>query len=110
MGNKVAIANGGGGMAERDPAPVTTAIRARLAASLSPIRIGLIDDSARHAGHAGARPEGQSHFRVTVVAAAFAGLTRLERQRLVYRALGELMVSDIHALSVRALTPEEAAA
>ena len=96
-------------MAETHATPVATTIRRRLIAALSPTRLELIDQSANHVGHAGARPEGESHFQVTLVAAAFAGLSRLERQRLVYQALGELMTSDIHALSVRALTPEEAA-
>lgn len=88
---------------------VAEAIRRRLTAALAPARLDLVDDSARHAGHAGARPEGQSHFRVTIVAAAFAGISRLERQRMVFAALGELMATEIHALSITALTPAEAA-
>lgn len=88
---------------------VAEAIRRRLTAALAPARLDLVDDSARHAGHAGARPEGQSHFRVTIVAAAFAGSSRLERQRMVFAALGELMATEIHALSITALTPAEAA-
>ena len=69
--------------------------------------VELIDDSHLHAGHAGAR-EGKGHFRVRVVSADFAGLRTLQRHQLVYRSLGELMHTDIHALSITALTPDEA--
>jgi BolA family transcriptional regulator, general stress-responsive regulator len=86
---------------------VTPAIRERLTTALAPTRLELVDDSARHAGHAGARPEGESHFRLTIVAAAFAGKGRIERQRMVFAALGDLMQTDIHALSITALTPAE---
>lgn len=82
-------------------------IQQRLAA-LAPVRSELIDDSARHAGHPGARGGG-GHYRLLIVSPAFAGQGRLARQRMVYDALGDLMQSAIHALSVRALTPEEAA-
>ena len=88
---------------------VATAIRARLTEALAPERLEIEDESARHAGHAGARPEGESHFRLVVVAAAFEGKGRVERQRLVFSALDDLMRTDIHALSIRALTPAEAA-
>lgn len=87
---------------------VANVIRQRLARQLAPAGLELIDDSARHAGHAGARPEGESHFRVTIVAEVFAGVNRVERQRMVYAALGDLMQTDIHALSITALTPAEA--
>jgi BolA protein len=89
---------------------ITHAIRYRLTAALAPVSLDLVDDSARHAGHAGARPEGESHFRLTIVATAFAGKSRIERHRLVFDALGGLMKSDIHALAITALTPAEAAA
>jgi len=89
---------------------IAAAIRHRLTAALAPISLDLVDESARHAGHAGARPEGESHFRLTIVAAAFAGQSRIERHRLVFEALGRLMESDIHALAITALTPAEAAA
>jgi BolA protein len=92
------------------PTPVADAIRQRLTAALAPSALELIDESARHAGHAGARPQGESHFRLAVVAAAFAGKSRLERQRMVFTALGGLMQTDIHALAITALTPDEAAA
>jgi BolA family transcriptional regulator, general stress-responsive regulator len=88
--------------------PVADAIRARLAAALTPCLLELVDDSARHAGHAGARPEGESHFRLTIVALAFAGRSRLERHRLVFAALGDLLQTDVHALAITALTPSEA--
>lgn len=85
-------------------------IRSRLEAALSPVEIELVDESHLHAGHAGARPEGESHFRVRVVSAAFARESRIARQRRVFAALGDLMQTDIHALSITALTPEEAEA
>jgi len=82
-----------------------TRIEARLRAGLAPTRLEIVDESSKHAGHPGARSGG--HFAVTVVSARFAGLNPLERHRLVYDTLGELMRTDIHALNVRALTPEE---
>jgi BolA family transcriptional regulator, general stress-responsive regulator len=90
------------------PMRITQAIRARLTAALAPTRLDLVDDSARHAGHAGARPEGESHFRVTIVADAFRERSRIDRQRMVFAALGDLMRRDIHALAITALTPAEA--
>lgn len=87
---------------------VTDAIHERLTRFLAPIRLDLVDESARHAGHAGARPEGESHFRLTIVSDAFAGQGRIARQRMIYEALGDLMRSDVHALAITALTPEEA--
>jgi BolA family transcriptional regulator, general stress-responsive regulator len=89
---------------------VAQAIRDRLTTALAPSRLELADESARHAGHAGARPEGESHFRLTIAASAFTGKSRIERQRMVFTALGDLMQSDIHALSITALTPAEDAA
>jgi BolA family transcriptional regulator, general stress-responsive regulator len=70
-------------------------------------QVELIDDSHLHAGHAGAK-DGRGHFRVRVVSAEFDGLRTLQRHQLVYRSLGELMQTDIHALSITALTPDEA--
>jgi len=89
---------------------VVERIRVKLTATLSPTHVELVDESALHAGHAGARPEGESHFRLIVVSDRFIGHGRLERQRMIYQALDELMQSDIHALSIKALTPDEAAA
>lgn len=95
------------------PTPQTSAkrmerIREQLERALHTQRVELIDDSHLHAGHAGAR-EGKGHFRVTVVSNAFEGLRPLQRHQLVYRALAELMDTDIHALSITALTHDEAA-
>jgi BolA family transcriptional regulator, general stress-responsive regulator len=85
---------------------VANEIRRRLG-PLRPTRLELIDESARHAGHAGARPQGGSHFRLLIVADAFSGRGRVERQRMVYAALGDLMRTDVHALSITALAPAE---
>ena len=82
-------------------------IREQLQQALATDRIELIDDSHLHAGHAGAR-EGKGHFRVRIVSPRFMGLRTLQRHQLVYRSLEDLMQSDIHALSIVALTPEEA--
>lgn len=82
-------------------------IRAALEAGLAPLTLEVIDDSHLHAGHAGAR-DGRGHYRVDVVAEAFAGLAPLARHRRVYAALGAMMTSDIHALSIKARTPREA--
>lgn len=81
-------------------------IRERLAARLAPASLELIDESHLHAGHAGAR-SGKGHFRVRIVSDAFAGRATLQRHRMVYDALGELMTQEIHALSIEALTPTE---
>jgi BolA protein len=83
-------------------------IRRQLQEALATERVELIDDSHLHAGHAGAR-EGKGHFRVRIVSPRFAGLRTMQRHQLVYRSLQELMQTDIHALSIVALTPEEAA-
>ena len=82
-------------------------IRCELERALTPQALELIDDSHLHAGHAGAR-DGRGHFRVRIVSEQFAGLRMLERHQLVYRSLGALMQTDIHALSIVAQTPEEA--
>lgn len=92
------------------PTPVADAIRQRLTAALAPSELDLADESALHAGHAGARPEGESHFRLVIVSARFAGKNRLERQRMVFAALGDLMQTEIHALTITALAPGEARA
>ena len=82
-------------------------IEERLRTALQPLRLEILDESAKHAGHAGAR-EGGGHFDVTIVAAQFTGQGLLQRHRLVYDALGEAMRKDIHALSIHAFSPEEA--
>ena len=83
-------------------------IREKLTSALNPIKLEIVDESNRHAGHAGARPGGETHFRVEVVAAIFQGKSRLERQRLVYAALEEEMSQQIHALSLVTRAPGEA--
>ena len=90
--------------------PVAQSIDRKLNAALSPERLDIVDDSHRHAGHAGHDGRGESHFNVTVVSDAFAGKSRLERQRLVYGVLAEEMAGRVHALALITLTPEEAAA
>lgn len=86
-------------------------VRDRLEATLrrvfQPERLEITDFSAAHAGHEGARPGGQTHFRVEIVAAAFAGQSRLARQRLVMDAATDLLRHEIHALTVRAVAPGE---
>ena len=82
-----------------------TLIRQKLEQSLAPLSLEVRDDSAKHAGHAGAR--GGGHYSVHIVSPAFAGRDRLARHRLVYTALGELMQHEIHALSITALAPDE---
>lgn len=84
------------------------AIRAAIEAALAPVSLEIEDESHRHAGHAGAA-DGRGHFRVDVVSEAFAGLGPIARHRAIYAAVGELMTTDIHALSIRARTPSEAA-
>ena len=89
-------------------APVAGAIRDKLQAAFQPHRLEVIDDSARHAGHAGAREGGESHFNVVIEAAAFEGRSRVERQRRVNQALKEERAGPVHALSSKALAPGEA--
>ena len=81
-------------------------IRALLVEALDPAAIEVVDDSHKHVGHAGARG-GQGHFSVDIVSAVFAGKLPLARHRLVYAALGDMLQTDIHALAIRARTPEE---
>ncbi|MBV9828638.1 MAG: BolA family transcriptional regulator [Alphaproteobacteria bacterium] len=82
-------------------------MRAKLSEKLAPTRIDIVDDSHRHAGHSGARPEGETHFTVTVVSEVFAGMTRVARQRVVYRILADELAGRVHALSLSTLTPAE---
>lgn len=86
---------------------VADVIRDKLTEAFAPERLEVADVSDRHAGHAGARAGGQSHFDVVVVAAAFAGLGRVERQRRVNAALRAELAGPVHALSVKALAPGE---
>ena len=86
---------------------VADEIRQRLQADLSPSRLEITDDSDRHHGHAGAREGGESHFTVVVESAAFSGLGRLARQRLVNQSLRDALAGPVHALSIQAFAPGE---
>ena len=83
-------------------------MRAKLEAALSPSLLVIDDDSAKHAGHSGAREGGETHFSIRIVSASFAGLNRVQRQRKVYAAVAEELAERVHALSLVTLTPEEA--
>ena len=87
--------------------PVATEMLSRLNSALSPTAIELIDDSEQHRGHGGYNPAGESHFSLRIESAAFEGKTRVQRQRMIYAALGELMDARVHALSIRASAPGE---
>ena len=87
--------------------PIATEMLARLNSALSPTRIELTDDSEQHRGHGGYNPAGESHFSLLIESPAFAGKNRVQRQRLVYAALGDLMHERVHALSIRATAPGE---
>jgi BolA family transcriptional regulator, general stress-responsive regulator len=87
--------------------PVATEMLARLNSALSPMQIELSDDSEQHRGHGGYNPAGESHFSLRIESAAFAGKNRVQRQRMVYAALGDLMRERVHALSIRASAPGE---
>jgi BolA protein len=86
---------------------VQARIRRKLESALAPEKLDVIDESHRHAGHAGARPEGETHFRVEIVSAAFDGKSRVERQRLVYEILAEELKDRVHALALTTRTPGE---
>lgn len=87
--------------------PVASEMRKRLEAALAPSRIELRDDSEKHRGHGGYNPAGESHFFLSVESEAFAGLGRVQRQRLVYKALGDLMHERVHALAMETRAPGE---
>jgi len=94
--------------------PIATIIREKLTIGLAPERLEIEDDSARHAGHhheggMDARPGGESHFNLIVISAAFEGQGRLQRQRAINALLASELAGPVHALSIRALTPQEAA-
>jgi BolA protein len=86
---------------------VADRIRTKLTAGLKPLRMEITDDSHKHAGHAGAREEGESHFTVEVVSAAFEGVGRVQRQRLIYGLLQEELAGPVHALALRTIAPSE---
>ena len=87
--------------------PVATEMLKRLKSALAPTRVELIDDSEKHRGHGGYNPAGESHFTLKIESAAFVGKSRVERQRMVYSALGDLMKERVHALSINATSPED---
>ena len=89
---------------------VKSRIEEKLGAAFAPASLEVVDESHLHAGHAGARPEGETHFRVALVAAAFAGKSRVERHRMVNAALAEELAGPVHALAVRATAPGEGGA
>ena len=81
----------------------------KIAEALSPDTLDIVDESHLHAGHAGARPGGDSHFKVLIVSNAFSGKSRVDRQRLINGLLADEFAAGLHALSLTTLTPEEAA-
>ena len=87
--------------------PVAREMTARLTAALAPTRLELRDDSEQHRGHGGYNPAGESHFSLLIESPAFVGQSRVQRQRMVYSALGDLMHECVHALSISAKAPGE---
>jgi BolA protein len=87
--------------------PVAAEMRRRLEAALSPTLLNLSDDSEQHRGHGGYNPAGESHFSLVIESLAFAGKSRIERQRLVHAALGDLLKERVHALSITAREPRQ---
>ena len=87
--------------------PVASEMLSRLNSALSPTAVELVDDSEQHRGHGGYNPAGESHFTLRIESPAFAGKNRVDRQRMVYAALGDLMKARVHALSIRAKAPGE---
>ncbi len=87
--------------------PLANEIEALLRAAFTPAHLAVINDSARHHGHSGDDGSGESHFTVEIESAAFAGLSRLERQRMVNRALGDIPGTRVHALAIKASAPGE---
>jgi BolA protein len=94
-----------GAMTPPSTGPVAAEIATRLTATLAPTHLEVVNDSAHHHGHAGDDGTGESHFTVIIESAAFTGASRIERQRMVNKALGNLLSERIHALSIRARAP-----
>ena len=86
---------------------VASRIREKLTEKLAPTRLDIADDSHKHAGHVGARPEGETHFSVEIVSAAFEGVSRVQRQRMVYEILQDELAGPVHALALRTLSPSD---
>jgi BolA protein len=87
--------------------PVASEMLRRLNSALSPTHVELVDDSEQHRGHGGYNPAGESHFSLVIESAAFIGKSRVERQRLVHAALGDLLNERVHALSIKAREPQQ---
>ena len=87
---------------------MTARLREKLESALLPIALDIEDESARHAGHAGAREGGETHFKIRIVSHSFAGLSRVERQRKLYAAVADELAERVHAKSLVTLTPDEA--
>ena len=92
-------------MTSQTTGPVAAEMLHRLNSALSPTHVELIDDSEQHRGHGGYNPAGESHFTLRIESPAFSGKGRVDRQRLIYAALGDLMEGQVHALSIRATAP-----
>ena len=93
-----------------NPMTVREVIIEKLAKSFSPQRLEVVDDSHRHAGHAGARPGGETHFNVYIVSSVFDGKSRIERHRMINAALADELRGGVHALAISAAAPGEGAA
>ena len=96
-------------MSDQGKGPVKEGMERKIREALQPTRLIIVDESHRHAGHGGHHPDGESHFHVEVVSAAFAGKSRLDRHRLINSLLADELSGRVHALAVTAKTPEEAA-
>ena len=94
-------------MAPASTGPVAAEIDKRLREALAPTRLEVVNDSAKHRGHAGDDGSGESHFTVEIEALAFAGMSRLDRQRAINSALGDLLKDRVHAFAIRARAPGE---
>jgi BolA protein len=86
---------------------VGKSLEAKLQAAFAPIALEVIDESSQHQGHAGARPDGESHFRVRIVAAAFKGKSRVEQHRMINQVLALELKERVHALAIEAATPKD---
>lgn len=86
---------------------VAETVEQKLRIAFSPTHVALVDESHQHAGHVGAAPQGETHFHLEITSEIFSGLNRVQRQRLVYKALEEELAGPIHALSIRARAPGE---
>lgn len=89
------------------PDSIAKAMEKALQAAFNPIRITLVDDSDKHKGHAGHDGQGESHFRLLIVSEAFKGISRVERHRMIYKVLEHFLSGHVHAMAIRALTPDE---